>query len=677
METRLIAGRTLHGSGRLAAGVARTALRVTLARPLINRDANSPFFLPLGLLCVASPLQARGHRVTVIDNEFAYRTGRLATIDGPRWLDEAVAPILASKPHVVGMTVLADTLPTALLMGRRIKQQAPGTAVVLGGPGTFGSFPGLLARFADAVDFVCQAEGELALVDLVEAIAEGEDPSAVRGFWSLRKGSPHSSGPALPTDLDHIPMPAYDALPIGEYLELSSPRIFDMHIGSGCTYACKFCMTSAFWERDFRVKSPEVVLRELDSLHGRFGVTRVNFLHDNFANKRPYLESFIDYFTEHNTRYEWGCAVRPDNVTESLLRRMHKAGCFSVFCGTDAGSERILRSMAKMPGSRRIYQFFVGCLATGTTFETNTIIGYPDEAPEDLEAALEVVFDAIAHGAADSDLSILQPLPGAEVTRENQEHLVPVEQQMLGTFVPPEAQALVSGDPAGFPGFHFIRKGNQPYQYYVEILRLARFFTRRYYFFLRYLKQGCAMRYVDVFDRLRGIAPEAIPDALPDLLAGLPAAERAAASALLRYEAAELALRPGDLLAELDNVYLEPDARTGARYELLDLPIDVVQMFDDPVRLAVPDEARRPTVYLMYASPEGDIRTLRLQRWHAALLRSLELGGVDEYEAAFELAEATGCDPDGALDRVCRAVNQLRAIVGTRTREPVMAYGNR
>jgi hypothetical protein len=100
-------------------------------------------------------------------------------------------------------------------------------------------------------------------------------------------------------------------------------------------------------------------------------------------------------------------------------------------------------------------------------------------------------------------------------------------------------------------------------------------------------------------------------------------------------------------------------------------------MFDDPTRLAVPEDARRPTVYLMYVSPDGDIRTLRLQRWHAALLRSMELGGIDEYEAAFELAAATGCDPDGALDRVCRAVDQLRAIVGIRNREPVMAHGNR
>jgi radical SAM superfamily enzyme YgiQ (UPF0313 family) len=677
VKTRLIADLGLHGSGRLSAGVARNTLRVTLARPLINRDANSPFFLPLGLLCVASPLQARGHRVTIIDNEFGYRTGRLATIDGPRWLDEAVAPILASKPQVVGMTVLADTLPTALLMGRRIKQEAPGTAVVLGGPGTFGSFPKLLAGYADAVDFVCQAEGELALVDLVEAVAEGGDPHAVRGFWSLRDGAPHNGGPALPTDLDHIPMPAYDALPIDEYLELSSPRIFDMHIGSGCTYSCKFCMTSTFWNRDFRVKSPEVVLRELDSLHERYGITRVNFLHDNFANKRVYLEGFIDYFTEHNTRYEWGCAVRPDNVTESLLRRMREAGCFSVFCGTDAGSEKILRSMAKMPGSKRIYQFFEGCLTTGMTFETNTIIGYPDEDPDDLEASLEVIFDAIAHGAANSDLSILQPLPGAEVTQENLDRLVTVEQQMLGTFLPPEAQAMVSGDPADFPGFHFIGKGNQPYQYYVEVLRLTRFFTRRYYLFLRYLKQRCGTRYVDVFDRLAGVAPEAIPDALPGLLAGLPQAEHDAASALLGYEAAVLSLRPGELLAELDNVYLEPDARTGARYELLDLPIDVVRMFDDPVRLAVPEDARRPTVYLMYVSPAGEIRTLRLQRWHAALLRNLELGGVDEYEAAFELAAATGCSPDDAMDRVCRALDQLRVIVGTRSREPVMAYGIR
>ena len=132
-------------------------------------------------------------------------------------------------------------------------------------------------------------------------------------------------------------MPAYDAVPVPEYLEMAAPRIFDVYLGSGCTYKCKFCVTSTFWERDFRSKSPHIALAELRHLHDTYGITKFNFLHDNFANKRRYLEGFITYFAEHNPGFQWGCAVRPDNVRLDDLKRMREAGCFSVFCRNRRG----------------------------------------------------------------------------------------------------------------------------------------------------------------------------------------------------------------------------------------------------------------------------------------------------------------------------------------------------
>jgi len=383
---------------------------VTLGRPLINADVNSPFFVPLGLLCIASPLMAHGHPTAVVDLEYEHRIGAFEPSDAD-WLDQTCARLLAAEPDILGLTCLADTLPACLLIGRQVKRLRPDVTVVLGGPGTFGVFPDALPRFVDCVDFVCRGEGELAITALADAIADGADPAAVRGFWSCENGQSVSSGPQPTTNLNLVPMPAYDAVPMGDYIRLSTPHIFDVHIGSGCTYSCKFCMTSTFWDRDFRIKDPAVILDELRFLHRTYGVTQFNFLHDNFANKRTYLDEFVSYFSEHNDMFEWGCAVRPDNVNPSLLRRMADAGCFNIFCGTDAGSEKILKSMLKMPSTKRTYEFFRSAQEVGIQFETNTIVGYPEESAEDLEKSLEVVFDAIAYGAANSDLSCFSRFP--------------------------------------------------------------------------------------------------------------------------------------------------------------------------------------------------------------------------------------------------------------------------
>lgn len=600
----------------------------------------------------------------MVDHEYRYRAGQFQ-LRNAHWLDDCCEPLLENQPHVVGLSTLADTLPTVLLMGRRLKEMAPEVTVVLGGPGTFGAFPGLLSEFADAADFVCQGEGELALAELVTALADGTDPYRVSGLWSWRDGALNHRGGQLPTNLDLIPMPAYQAVPMEDYLRMASPRIFDMHIGSGCTYACKFCMTSTFWDRDFRAKSPEVVLRELDWLHERYGITRVNFLHDNFANKRRYLENFVEYFTEHNTRYEWGCAVRPDNVTAEIVGRMREAGCFNIFCGTDAGSEKILRQMQKMPNSRRIYQFFAACRDIGMPFETNTIVGYPNEAPEDLEASLEVILDAVAYGATSSDLSVLQPLPGAEVTADYLDHLEPLSTQVLGTFLPPEVTTLVTENLTRFPGFAFIRKDNRDYPYYAGILRLARFFTRRYYFFLRFLKQVCGLRYVDAFERLLGTVSTDVAAALPALLTDLPEPRRRAAQALWEYERALDALRPGDVLAELDNVYLDPTSRAERPgHVALELPVDITRIIEDPARLVLPETALVPTAYLIHGSRRGELTTLRLLPWHRTLLAHLqEYGDIDVAATAAGLAAATGASEETAMERVTEVVAQIRTAL--------------
>lgn len=633
--------------------------RVTLGRPLINSDVNSPFFVPLGLLCIASPLVAHGHPTVVVDLEYEHRIGAFEPGDAD-WLDQTCARFLADDPEILGLTCLADTLPACLLIGREVKRLRPDVTVVLGGPGTFGVFPDALPRFGDCVDFVCRGEGELAITALADAIADGADPAGVRGFWSCKNGQAVSSGPQPTTNLNLVPMPAYDAVPMGDYIRLSTPHIFDVHIGSGCTYSCKFCMTSTFWDRDFRIKDPAVILDELRFLHRTYGVTQFNFLHDNFANKRTYLDEFVAYFSEHNDMFEWGCAVRPDNVNPSLLRRMADAGCFNIFCGTDAGSEKILKAMLKMPSTKRTYEFFRSAREVGIQFETNTIVGYPDESAEDLEKALEVVFDAIAYGAVNSDLSVLQPLPGAEITDEYRAELEPLESglDVMGTFLPSDVRALIKDDLATFTGFTFIRSGNREYEYYQDVLRLSRYFTRRYYHLLRFLKQGAGHTYVELIDALLARAAMPIEEALAEILAHLEGVHAQAARALFAYDSMLAEFRGDEVEEELVNVYRRPaTVEEKPHFLIADFDVDVVTMISDPREITWEPELNRPTVVVVYRASEAEVSTLRLTPAQAKVFKALMPRGREEREAL--LANIA----PGRLSEVATAVAGLCAQI--------------
>ncbi|MGW1985483.1 B12-binding domain-containing radical SAM protein [Streptomyces collinus] len=626
---------------------------------MINSDVNSPFFVPLGLLCIASPLTAHGHPTVVVDLEYEHRIGAFEPGDAD-WLEQTCARFLAADPEILGLTCLADTLPSCLLIGREVKRLRPDVTVVLGGPGTFGVFPDALPRFADCVDFVCRGEGELAITALADAVADGADPAGVPGFWSCRNGQAASSGPQPTTNLNLVPMPAYDAVPMGDYIRLSTPHIFDVHIGSGCTYSCKFCMTSTFWDRDFRIKDPAVILDELRFLHRAYGVTQFNFLHDNFANKRTYLDEFVSYFAEHNDMFEWGCAVRPDNVNPSLLRRMADAGCFNIFCGTDAGSEKILKAMLKMPSTKRTYEFFRSAREVGIQFETNTIVGYPDESAEDLEKALEVVFDAIAYGAVNSDLSVLQPLPGAEITDEYRAELEPLESglDVMGTFLPSDVRALIKDNPATFTGFSFIRSGNRDYAYYQDVLRLSRYFTRRYYHLLRFLKQGAGHTYVELVDALLARAAMPIEEALAEILAPMEGVHAQAASALFAYDSMLAEFRGDEVEEELVNVYRRPaTVEEKPHFLIADFEVDIVTMISDPRDITWQPELSRPTVVVVYRASEAEVSTLRLTPAQAKMFKALMPRGRAEREAL--LADIA----PGRLREVATAVAGLCARI--------------
>jgi hypothetical protein len=316
--------------------------------------------------------------------------------------------------------------------------------------------------------------------------------------------------------------------------------------------------------------------------------------------------------------------------------------------------------MLKMPSTKRTYEFFRSAQEVGIQFETNTIVGYPEEAAEDLEKSLEVVFDAIAYGAVNSDLSVLQPLPGAEITGEYRAELEPLEGELdvMGTFLPPDVRALIKDEAEIFTGFSFIRSGNREYDYYQDVLRLSRYFTRRYYHLLRFLKQGAGLTYVEVVDALLERSAMPVEEALDEILAKLDGAPARTAKALFTYDSMLAEFRGDEVEEELVNVYRRP-ATVGEKPHFLtaDLDVDVVAMVSDPREITWEPELDRPTVVVVYRASEAEVSTLRLTPAQAKMFRALMPRGPEEREAL--LAQAA----PGRLREVATAVAGLCARI--------------
>jgi radical SAM superfamily enzyme YgiQ (UPF0313 family) len=183
-------------------------------------------------------------------------------------------------PAFVGLGEEAVSCVEGLRLARLAK--AVGARVIAGG-----CFFGQVAEGALAtglIDVIVQGEGELTLVELVQALRESGSGAlgSVAGI-SFRAADAVITTPprALIADLDTLPFPAYDLLPVGRYGARSQnhPHLAAIELGRGCFGACDFCVLwrqMGRWVGDrlvpnLRVKSPARLLEEIRILVRRHG----------------------------------------------------------------------------------------------------------------------------------------------------------------------------------------------------------------------------------------------------------------------------------------------------------------------------------------------------------------------------------------------------------------------
>ena len=103
-----------------------------------------------------------------------------------------------------------------------MKALSPDVVTVMGGTHPSGQQRETLAANG-SVDYVLWGEGERAFTDLVGALARGERRPAIPGVcFPAPDGTPVLQPPSFVADLDTIPFPAFDLLPMERYFNTAA-----------------------------------------------------------------------------------------------------------------------------------------------------------------------------------------------------------------------------------------------------------------------------------------------------------------------------------------------------------------------------------------------------------------------------------------------------------------------
>jgi anaerobic magnesium-protoporphyrin IX monomethyl ester cyclase len=375
--------------------------RVLLVDPYLAREDPMErkfveLYPSLSLLTLGGFLRERGARVELVDLTFA------------RGLGPVEDRIASFRPDVVGVHTKTLTTPRALRVAEIAR--AAGALAVAGGPDS-ASRPELYLD--GGFDAVVQGEGELTLTEVAERAARGATVVGVPGVLARSEGRT-VAGPPRPflTDLDALPLPAWELLDMEGYLSRWEKRTGERRAAvvtsRGCPFDCSWCSKPTFG-RSYRQQSPARVLAELRALKERFAVDYVRFCDDVFGIQRRWLGELLDGMVGGDLRLRFECLARVDLLKPDLLAQMREAGLARVYLGVESGSQKMLDLMNRGTRLAQIERVASELRAQGVRQFWFLMLGYPGETPEDIDATLRLFR---RFSPEEYSVSIAVPLPG-------------------------------------------------------------------------------------------------------------------------------------------------------------------------------------------------------------------------------------------------------------------------
>ena len=355
---------------------------------LIRTDSRSiPRVLspPLGILYLASVLKS-----------WAKHDFQVEVFDQRLW--EKPWPLLQRRleefrPDLVGLSTLTFEDREMRQTADLVKKYSPSCPVVVGGPHGTIFYPEILTD--ENIDFVVVGEGEKSFIELADRLAEGgSNNPPLKGIAFRQDGKVFFPGGREPiADLDSLPFPAWDLVDLDRY-----PRFADFNGGLGkgrymgiftsraCPYQCIYC--HSVFGKGFRARSPENVVREIDTLVSQFRVKEFQVYDDCFNLDRDRVIAIARLIVDrgHKIRISFTTGVRGDLLDQEVLTWLRKAGGYSITIAIETASLRLQKLIGKNLDLEKVKTAIVTADRLGFLVKGLFMLGFPTETREELEA---------------------------------------------------------------------------------------------------------------------------------------------------------------------------------------------------------------------------------------------------------------------------------------------------
>jgi B12 binding domain len=309
-------------------------------------------FVSLGILKVASSLEAQNYRVNFLD------------LSG---VENFLAPLedylTVCQDAAIGITTTPPQLPSVMRIAETVRRLRPDLKLILGGPHVTlvysakkleakrgianGRGHRSAAQLEAAFDVLCSGDGELAIFEALKddtpSLVDGDDPK----------------GGLFLTDrmFTEGPLPARHLVDLKSYrYSIEGHRATSLIAQLGCPFGCGFCGgRNSKSLRQIRNRDTGSILQEVEHLHIAHGYTGFMFYDDELDVSKSFVD-LMNGLSDLQSRLgaDFGCAAssNPSCLPRSRPRRCSapaSAGCCAASRRPTSASSSTSTSARSLP----------------------------------------------------------------------------------------------------------------------------------------------------------------------------------------------------------------------------------------------------------------------------------------------------------------------------------------
>lgn len=347
--------------------------------------------------------------------------------------------IIDYDPDLVGISCLfhttaQSTIKTAAIIRDISNKKMKKIYTIIGGNHAHVSYNDMLKD--DNIDFVIFSEGEITLLNLVNAINNIDtNLQNVKGI-AYKKGDTiiiTDQERLIEVDKVDCDRSEFDIPFYSNHGRFFTSRFFDNNdidnnrkntnittliASRGCPHRCTFCSAQLTWKGKIRYRDPSLVVDEMLDLKNRFNINIFYLVDDNMSANRNDILKLTKEIKERIPNINWVslAGMQIFTLKEDVIRSIYESGCKWFILPIESGNLDTLKKIRKhhtLEMVEKVIQdirkyddtWIAGNIMTGLPFESKTDIEYSLNYAKKLDLDWLYIFR-------------FMPLPGTEIYQE-------------------------------------------------------------------------------------------------------------------------------------------------------------------------------------------------------------------------------------------------------------------